>query len=276
MPNLYVDLNTMKSWLQDLDRSTEDTRILVLLSDVSRMINRWTKHHFYVQFGTRYPVTKHSHRLFLPPPMDIVSITSLKTDSAGDRTYATTWDATDYDLEPEGNQFDDDDPKPYWEILTTPMGRYSFPTHHLRSIQITGQWGYYDVRERSSATVAEALDTSETVVDVSDGTQFSIGHTLRVDSEQMYVSSVAENTLTVTRGANGTTAASHDNGAAIDVYTYPLVREAVKEQFNRWSARRDSPLGSMGSAEFGVLRLSARLDPDVQVILAPIRARAVG
>jgi hypothetical protein len=277
MPNLYVDLATMKAWLQEQDRATEDSRILLLLADVSRMIDEWTSHHFYVRTATEYPRASRADRILLKP-LDLLAVTSLATDVDGGRTYGTTWEATDYDLEPEGNPRLPL-PHPYWEIAARPHGRYPFPTER-RGVQVTGRWGFYEVLERSAATTAAALDASATALNVSDGSLFAVGHTLLVDDEQLAVAAVDGgadgNTLTVTRGVNGTTAASHLPSAAIDVYTYPMVREAVKEQFNRWAARRDSPLGAMGSAEFGVLRLSARLDPDVQTILAPFRARRVG
>lgn len=66
-------------------------------------------------------------------------------------------------------------------------------------------------------TLAEALDDSETGVDVTDGSVFPASGTFRVnvDDEVMIVSSRATNTLTVTRGDEGTTAAAHDNGADI-------------------------------------------------------------
>ena len=70
----------------------------------------------------------------------------------------------------------------------------------------------------ATATLAEDLDTSETGVDVSDGPEFDIGQTILIDSEQMKISNIVSNTLTVTRGANGSTAATHTNGAAIKVY----------------------------------------------------------
>lgn len=67
--------------------------------------------------------------------------------------------------------------------------------------------------------LAEALDSSETEVDVTDGTQFSEGQTIKVDDEIMYVSSIATNTLTVIRGHNSTAAATHDNATAIYIRT---------------------------------------------------------
>lgn len=65
---------------------------------------------------------------------DILSITTLKTDVDGDRTYSDTWAATDYDLLPYYGP-------PYTWIETTPTGNYTFPSYR-RGIQIVGKFGY--------------------------------------------------------------------------------------------------------------------------------------
>ena len=43
-----------------------------------------------------------------------------------------------------------------------------------------------------------------------------VGVAIQIDSEQLIVTAKAGNTLTVTRGANGTTAAAHSNGAVVN------------------------------------------------------------
>ena len=69
----------------------------------------------------------------------------------------------------------------------------------------------------SSATAAEAIDDSETGIDVSDGTAFQVGQTIKIDAENMYIQSISSNTLTVRRETDGTTADTHDNGSSIYV-----------------------------------------------------------
>jgi len=69
----------------------------------------------------------------------------------------------------------------------------------------------------SGATLAEDLDASEDGVDVSDGTKFALGNVLIIDSEKMLVKSISSNTLTVERDYEGTSAATHSNGAAISL-----------------------------------------------------------
>lgn len=88
---------------------------------------------------------------------------------------------------------------------------------------IVGKWGERDERKTISPTVAEAVDTSETEIDVSALTDLSPGVTLLIDTEQMYVTATTDavtDSITVARGANGTTAATHASAAAIARYLY--------------------------------------------------------
>ena len=63
--------------------------------------------------------------------------------------------------------------------------------------------------------LAEALDSSETGVDVDDGSFFFVGDIIRVENEVMEVTGLSGNTLTVIRGAYGSSAASHSDDTAI-------------------------------------------------------------
>lgn len=80
--------------------------------------------------------------------------------------------------------------------------------------QIKYEW-LEDTMSSRESTLAEALDASETGVDVADGTIFKRGDVAKVDSELMHVSSVSGNTLTVVRGYAGSTAATHNTSTAI-------------------------------------------------------------
>ena len=67
----------------------------------------------------------------------------------------------------------------------------------------------------SANLLNEALDNSETDVDVDDGTVFTSGDHIKVDNEIMKVSSVSSNTLTVIRGAMSTTAVTHNDNTQV-------------------------------------------------------------
>lgn len=66
-------------------------------------------------------------------------------------------------------------------------------------------------------TLAEDLDNSETGIDVAanQGERFAAGDMIRVDDEFMTISSVSNDTLTVVRGAAGSSAVTHSTGAQV-------------------------------------------------------------
>jgi hypothetical protein len=74
-------------------------------------------------------------------------------------------------------------------------------------------------REHKSRWVRlnEALDSSETGVDVDDGKAFRAGDIILCDSERMSVTSISGNTLTVVRGVLGSTAAAHDDDTWVKI-----------------------------------------------------------
>lgn len=260
--NRYIGRSTVKSRL-GLTTTTDDAAIDAVIEAVSRQIDQWTRRRFYPATETRYYTARNG---VVCPVDDLLSVTSLATDDGADRTYSTVWTAADYELEPV-NAPRMSPPQPYWEIRVTPNGSEAF-SRDRRAVKIVGVWGYYDQRTTSTATLNEALDASETGVDVSSGTAFEVGQTIRIDSEQMYISAISTNTLTVTRGVNGSTAATHDNGAAIQVYEYPVISEVALLQATRLFRRKDAPFGVVGVADFGSVRIS-RLDPDVREMLSP-------
>jgi hypothetical protein len=69
--------------------------------------------------------------------------------------------------------------------------------------------------QKISATLDEDLTSGETDVDVTDATQVTKGDIIRIDLEDMLIRSISSDTLTVRRGVNGTTAATHTEEAEI-------------------------------------------------------------
>ena len=66
--------------------------------------------------------------------------------------------------------------------------------------------------------LAEALDDSETGVDVDDGTEFTAGDYIKVGTEIMLITSISTNTLTVVRGSLSSTAAAHNDNTQVYFY----------------------------------------------------------
>lgn len=114
-----------------------------IIEGVSRAVEVWCGgpywRHFYSKTATtRYFTGEAGDYLVVP---DLQSITTLKHDADGDRTYEITWATTDYDLWPYNAS---ELSRPYTELRVAPQGRYSFPTG-AKSIQIAGTWGWSSV-----------------------------------------------------------------------------------------------------------------------------------
>lgn len=113
---------------------------------------------------------------------------------------------------------------PKWRVQLKSGGAVSFtyPTTGVEeAVSVAGIWGYvphYPIAWKVLTTTAEALDDSETGVDLTGSSLIEVGHYLKVDSEQMLVTAISSNTATVERGQNGTTAASHLTGANVAAF----------------------------------------------------------
>lgn len=95
-----------------------------------------------------------------------------------------------------------------------------------QTLLITGQWGY--TTDTLSVTTADAVtSTTATSVSVASATNLSPALTILVDSEQMYITAISGNDLTVERACNGTTGATHSGGVTVYRYDYePLITQA--------------------------------------------------
>jgi hypothetical protein len=116
----------------DLD---DDARLEQIVTAVSRAIDKDCRRRFYAATETR------TFAAVLPDLClvdDLLSVTTLKTDNDGDRTYDETWVAADYDLLPSNAALDGE---PYRRLEPTPRGSRRFPTH-AKGVEIAGSWGY--------------------------------------------------------------------------------------------------------------------------------------
>tara|TARA_R100001591_G_scaffold8537_2_gene15329 strand:- start:3363 stop:5723 length:2361 start_codon:yes stop_codon:yes gene_type:complete len=77
-----------------------------------------------------------------------------------------------------------------------------------------GVWNGVDTDELTT-TLAEELDASETDVDVTSASGMATTDVISVAGELMIITNISSNTLTVTRGHGGTTAAVHANGELV-------------------------------------------------------------
>lgn len=150
LQSLYCTPEMLKSRTGITD-TYDDAEILGACRAVARWIDEYCQRRFVRRTATMTFEARDSACLAVP---DLVSITTLKTDTSGDGTFETTWSASDYLLLP-ANAAVELEPQPYDEIRA--VGSLRFPvvwwaTGRRERVEIAGVWGWPAVPE----PVAEA------------------------------------------------------------------------------------------------------------------------
>jgi hypothetical protein len=240
--HVYASVADFNDFLRDAGSTTFASesaliisRKLAVLEAVSRDIDKWcNRSRFESGFGPRTGTNRYTPdgSAVLRLDDDLLTITSVSVTSEVGGSATTYADETDFYKHPF-------DTSPYRRLECHGDTANTVFYATLRGTSVVGKWGHSDERVTSSATASEAMDTSETGYDVSSGTAFSPGNTILADSEQMLVTSISTNTLTVVRAVNGTTAATHSSGISLDVYRYPreVVDATLRLALMRWRAR---------------------------------------
>ena len=276
--NAYNDLTTAKDRLELAGVSigtTFDTAITNLMVAASRLADELTHRRFYVESKTLY-FRGAGTKIFFDE--DILTITTLKTDEDGDGTFENTLtENTDFIVEPLNHY-----PKTWAEIM--PQGSYgSFGAGRIRGVELAGVFGYGDgVSETpyvdGGTDVNDAsMTAAQTTCTIDDGTKFGAGQTILIDNEQLYISSISTHVLTVIRGVNGTTAATHADDSDVYIYQYhPMVEEAVLIQTIKWWKRKDSGFQDFSqTGADGEVQVHKGLDKDVKEMLTRLIKRNV-
>jgi hypothetical protein len=261
----YVSLSQIKSkgWL-NITGTDWDTDLLRIAQDMSRDIDSLTNTHFYCYEGIRY-YDGAANILILDD--DLLSISALALDINGTQVYGTTMVPADYIAYPL-NLY----PK-RWLRTSHSSSQSNFASGIRSGVKITGVFGYADTptpyTDSGAVLNTGGMTDSATThaLATGKGASFSAGQTIRVESEQMYITAVATDTLTVMRGSNGTTAAAHVAGKVIyTYYYYPPIMEATLIQISRlWKRRESAFQNAVGSAELGQLIVYKGLDEDVKL-----------
>lgn len=206
----------------------DDALILDAIEDASGRINDLFRVPFEPWHATRYfdatrnPVSYSGRVLTLTYPL-----LSATTITLGDGTALA---GTDYQLSPR-------DETPASEIIIVSdfysWYRVDNANHPLNAISITGVWGqrsqYANAWSQVTTLSAAIVSTSATSATVTSATAISPGALIRVDDEYMRVTNVSTNTLTLERGVNGTTAATHLITAPVSLYAWePVINRAAK------------------------------------------------
>lgn len=193
----------IKAELDVKETARSNARIDRALADATEAVHGLCHRIFYPVVATRYfdwpgPQYARPWRLWLDAN-EVISVTTL---TSGGTIIA----ASDYFLEP--NQYG----PPYnrVEIDLDSSAAFGGGDTHQRDITITGLFGYRNDETTLGAT-AEALDTSETGIDVDAATSAAVGvgSLLRIDSERVIVTGRAQ--LDTGQNLGGNLTASNSN-----------------------------------------------------------------
>jgi hypothetical protein len=249
--------------------STLDPVYLRLIERESRALDRALGRRFYSELATAEfdgngrQELRFQHNTVEEWRGDLISVTTLKYDSNGDGTFDTTLTAnSDYWLDP-ANPDTINEPA---QRLLIPQGRSTAPQlssweNYPRRFQIVGKWGYSEESEDSglTGTLDDASDAAITASADASSTIYP-GDVLIIESEQVYVSAVATDQVTVTRGINGTTAAAHSS-STLSIRRYPLdIEEAVSMRVvaARWDNNQGIPMGESSFSQSGGRQVFAK------------------
>lgn len=116
--------------------STYDDAIDGTILSASRQIDNWCGQSFAQSASeARYYTGRFDDTLTIDP---LVSVSEIKSDSTGNGTYATTWDAADYVLLPRNASGQS---RPYTEIRVAWGHSLAFPLFG-ESVKVTGVFGW--------------------------------------------------------------------------------------------------------------------------------------
>lgn len=222
--NHYATAADIRQALGDTDTSL-DARYFAVIGAISRAIDIHCRRIFFVETeAKRFNTPRDLGPLFFP---DLLSVTTIKIDTALDQTFAETVPSTDYLLFPLNDL-------PRTHVTRAALATGLFLMHARQAnIEIDGEWGYGNGRDASpvkaTGITVTIADATETEVDVDAEDVIEAGDTILVSTERLFVeaaTSDATKKLTVIRGVNGSTAAAAT--ATASVYQYSeIVREAA-------------------------------------------------
>lgn len=172
---------------------------------------------------------------------------------------------------------------PAWrlKLKTSAATAFTYTTDWEQAVSVSGVWGYHSSYSRawtvSGLTTADnPLSSSATALTVSANVQqrdtyglmprLSAGNLIRLENEFCEVLDASGTTVSLRRGVNGTTAASHAAGTAVEVFQ---VEDAINRACVRWTAYLYARRGEYAQTTFdGVGTTSYPADMPAEIAAA--------
>ena len=281
MANAYVNLTTFKGTAGlDISGTQYDARVLQLIENVGRELDRYAGRHFYYLVETRTFDGYGGTTLVVP---DLISIpgSGLKEDTNYDGTFETVWASADILFAPSNAAPTTRWGIPYTKLLVNPRsdGTQDEFLRGVQNYEITGTWGYSRTLVDIAGDLSASIDATSTTFNLTSAGTISVGDTVVIDSEQMYVTSTGTSlNLTVERGANGSPSATHTATANVQIVVYPgpVVEAALIQSARIWKRRESAFATQVGNPLTGQISVFVSgLDADVKAMLDSYRRFAV-
>ena len=269
--SLYGDLTKLKddSVLKDpAAGADDDDELFELLLAVSDWVDHYCNRHFYARAETLLFDGPGGDRLLVP---DLIAVAELAQADGDGRSFGKVWGPGDYRLLPHN---------------ASPLRHWGHPHGAIRSgasgdgftagtanFRIAGLWGYRCFVEPSGATLAAELTAEATTATVTDGGQLRTGQTVMLENtsdgkdpasaEQALITGIDGNEISLSRGLNGTVAATHAMGSGVGILRWPpsVERAALIQAARIWTR----------AADFEPFYVDADVDTDVRLLLEPYR-----
>ena len=220
-----------------VDSVTDDARLLSALESATAHIQRVTQRYFTPHIKTINHDVDFPQELLLND--DLLKLTSL-TNGDG-----TTIDLADVIVIPDSHQ-----PA---SLLILTEGVFTWETSALNAITVSGVWGWHDDwsqawHDTGDVVQDNPLSANSTTLTVTDANvvdalyqwpRFQVGQLLKIEDEYLRVLEItinesADDTLTVQRGVNGTTASAHAQSTSIYRYQAPADIESIALRWATW------------------------------------------
>jgi len=260
----------------DVTTDTNDDSIMeTMLQSVSRYVDDQCHRTFYPRQETRYfdvPEDQTSDMILFTDD-DLLSVTTLTN---GDTSVITS---IQYLLYPKNSY-----PKQWIKLLgsSSVFWQASGAGDNESAISLSGLWGFHNNYTQRGWSVAGTLgaamsDTTTLTLTMTAGHTVLQGEIYKIDNEMVNVSSVSVNTVTMAaRGDNGSTAATHLNGATVYKWNVqPEIKNVVLSTCQNMYDNRNgqSSQGNVTVTQSGIVirpqDVMVKDNPVVSVMAAP-------
>ena len=290
MPGLtipYATLDQLRARFAVAGADTsDDARLLAKLKSASQQIDRFTARTFAPVYATRLFDWDNARSILLRG-FDLLQLITL-TNGDGNVIDPTA-------IIPLGGV---NGPVYCLEINIAKGAFLNYLTVKTRALSVYGIWGWHDDwlgsawKPSGDSVTTFGLSSGGTALTVSNAAgadswglspRFQTGQLIQIDSEYMLTTAVnaGTNTLTVIRGVNGTSGATHTIGAPISIYAPPADIVEITLRYAAWLTKLEdagewqaATMTADGSA--GGVHVAAQLPADLQIALQPFRKLAGG